>query len=233
MDESKKLPISKWDEMDKPREKLLAKGREALSDSELIGILLGSGNRDMSAVELGREILSKSENNLNYLAQLSITDLMKFKGIGEAKAITIAAALELGRRRRESEMIKRSKISSSKDVFEYMLTKLDNKPYEEFWVLLLNRANNVISREMISIGSLTASLADPRKIFKLALEKLAAGIILCHNHPSGNLKPSESDIQLTKKLFNAGKFLDINVLDHIIIGENAYYSFADEGLMSF
>jgi DNA repair protein RadC len=233
MDTPKKLPITSWDEMDRPREKLLEKGREMLSDSELIGILLGSGTRDTSAVELARQILDRSNNNLNKLGQLSISDLMKFKGIGEAKAITIAAALELGRRRRQSDVVEIKKVQSSKQVFEYMQPVLADKPYEEFWIILLNRANKIISREMISIGSLTASLADPRKIFKLALEKPAAGMILCHNHPSGNLKPSDSDIQLTRKIYQGGQLLDINVLDHLIFGDTHYYSFADEGLMNF
>ncbi|MBN2746709.1 MAG: DNA repair protein RadC [Bacteroidales bacterium] len=231
MEETKKKSIKHWDEMDKPREKLLAKGKDALSDSELLGILLGSGTRDLSAVELAREILTNNNSNLNSLAALSVADLMKYKGIGEAKAITITAALELGRRRRESEVLQKRKITSSHDIFEYMLPVMDNKPYEEFWVVLLTRSNSIISREMISIGSLTASLADPRKIYKLAIEKLAAAIILCHNHPSGNLKPSESDIQLTKKLKEGGLLLDISVLDHLIFGENAYFSFADTGLI--
>jgi DNA repair protein RadC len=231
MEPTKKIPITQWDEKDKPREKLLAKGKDALSDSELIAILLGSGNREMTAVELAREILKNNEYNLNNLAKLSINEMMKYKGIGEAKAITIVAALELGRRRRESEIIEKKKVTSSRDVFEYMQPVLDNKPYEEFWIVLLSRSNSILSREMISIGSLTASLADPRKIFKLALEKLAASMILSHNHPSGNLKPSESDINLTRKLINAGKLLDISVLDHLIIGEGKYFSFADEGMI--
>lgn len=232
MHEPGKLPIPQWDDMDKPREKLLAKGRQALSDSELIAILLGSGNRELSAVELARKILNNCDNNLNSMARLSIEDLMKYKGIGEAKAISIVAALELGRRRRESDVIQRKKITSSADVFEVMHSVLENKPFEEFWILLLNQSNSIISREIISTGSLTASLADPRKIFKLAIEKLAASIILSHNHPSGNLKPSESDINLTNKLANAGKLLDIKILDHLIIGENSYFSFADEGILN-
>ncbi len=231
MEEVKKKSIKHWDEMDKPREKLLAKGKDALSDSELLGILLGSGTRDLSAVELAREILSSNNSNLNSLAALSVADLMKYKGIGEAKAITITAALELGRRRRESEVLKKKKITSSKDIFEYMLPVMENKPFEEFWIVLLNRSNSIINREMISIGSLTASLADPRKIFKMALEKLAAAIILCHNHPSGNLRPSDSDIQLTKKLKAGGLLLEINILDHLIFADNSYFSFADAGLL--
>ena len=229
--DTKKIPISGWDEMDKPREKLMAKGKDALSDAELIAILLGSGNREKSAVELAREILNTTQGNLNNLAHLSITDLMRFKGIGEAKAISIVAALELGRRRRASEVIKQKKISSSKDAFEFMQPVLDNKPFEEFWVILLSRSNKIISREMISTGSLTGSLADPRKIYKLALEKLAASLILAHNHPSGSLIPSQSDKAITSKLRDAGKLMDISVLDHIIIGDGEYFSFADEGLL--
>jgi len=225
------MPITQWDEMDKPREKLMAKGKDALSDAELIAILLGSGNREKSAVELAREILIESKNNLNALAHFSITDLMKFKGIGEAKAISIAAALELGRRRREAEVIEKKKIKTSKDAFEYMQPVLDNKPFEEFWVIMLSRSNKIISRQIISSGSLSGSLADPKKIFKLALEKLAAALILAHNHPSGNLTPSESDKKITTKIVSAGSILDINVLDHVIIGDGEYFSFADEGLM--
>ena len=231
MKEHRNIPISKWDKMDKPREKLMDKGKDALSDAELIAILLGSGNREKSAVELARDILNQNENNLNTLARLSISDLMKFKGIGEAKAISIAAALELGRRRRASEVIRQKKIKTSNDAFEYMQPVLDNKPYEEFWVIMLNRANRIISRQMISSGSLTGSLADPRKIFKLALEQLAASLILAHNHPSGSLIPSDSDKKITTKIKNAGKLMDISILDHIIIGDGAYYSFADEGLL--
>ena len=177
MKEHKKIPITEWDDLDKPREKLMAKGKDALSDAELIAILLGSGSRSKSAVELAREIMLDNENNLNNLARLSINDLMRYNGIGEAKAISIVATLELGRRRRASEVIRQMKITSSKDVFEYMQPVLDNKPFEEFWIIMLSRSNRIISREMVSSGSLTGSLADPKKIYKSALEKLAASLI--------------------------------------------------------
>jgi len=219
--------------MDKPREKLLAKSKEALSDAELLAIILGSGNREKSAVELAKEILNKSSKNINALAKLSVKDLMNFKGIGEAKAISIIAALELGRRKVESIVLENKKISSSKDVFEYLLPVLDDKPYEEFWIVLLSQSNKILSRELISSGGLTGASADPRKIFKIALDKLAASIILAHNHPSGNLQASESDIAITQKISNAGKLLDIKVLDHLIIGDSKYYSFADDGKLNF
>lgn len=225
------IPINQWDNMDKPREKLMAKGREALSDAELIAILLGSGSRDQSAVELARNILKDNENNLNTLAALSLNDLMKYKGIGEAKAISIVAALELGRRRRQSEVIQKKKISSSKDAYELLIPKLDNKNFEEFWVLFLSRSNTIMSMEKISSGGLTASIVDPRKIFKLALDKLSSSMILAHNHPSGNLKPSDSDIKITQKIKSGAEIFDLSVLDHLIIGDGNYYSFADNGIM--
>jgi len=228
-----KISIKDWDNMDKPREKLLAKSKEALSDAELLAIILGSGNREKSAVELAKEILNKSSKNINALAKLSVKELMKFKGIGEAKAISIIAALELGRRKVESIVLENKKISSSKDVFEYLLPVLDDKPYEEFWIVLLSQSNKILSRELISSGGLTGASADPRKIFKIALDKLAASIILAHNHPSGNLQASESDIAITQKISNAGKLLDIKVLDHLIIGDSKYYSFADDGKLNF
>ncbi|OIP02209.1 MAG: hypothetical protein AUJ98_01935 [Bacteroidetes bacterium CG2_30_33_31] len=228
-----KISIKDWDNMDKPREKLLAKSKEALSDAELLAIILGSGNREKSAVELAKEILNKSSKNINALAKLSVKDLMNFKGIGEAKAISIIAALELGRRKVESIVLENKKISSSKDVFEYLLPVLDDKPYEEFWIVLLSQSNKILSRELISSGGLTGASADPRKIFKIALDKLAASIILAHNHPSGNLQASESDIAITQKISNAGKLLDIKVLDHLIIGDSKYYSFADDGKLNF
>lgn len=225
------LTIKAWAEEDRPREKLLSKGRHSLTDAELIAILIGSGTRKETAVELSKRILNEAENNLNTLGKLSVNDLMKFKGIGEAKAITIVAALELGRRRKESEVIKRDKITSSKDVFDILSPVFQDLPHEEFWVLLLNRSNSVIKRESVSRGGVAGTVVDSKIIFKSAIENLASSIILCHNHPSGNLKPSEADIKLTKKIKEAGTLLDIPVLDHIIITDSAYYSFADEGIM--
>jgi len=225
------LSIKAWAEDDRPREKLLSKGRSALSDAELIAILIGSGTKEESAVALSQKILSSVNNNLNELGKLSVNDLMKFKGIGEAKAISIVAALEMGRRRREDAPVKRKKITSSKDVFEVFYNQMSDLPQEEFWVLTLNRANKVIDKHNVSKGGVSGTVADTRVIFKFAVENLASSIILCHNHPSGNIKPSTSDIDLTKKLKAAGQLLEIPVLDHLIIGENAFYSFADEGVL--
>lgn len=221
--------IPQWAEEDRPREKLLLKGRQALSDSELIAILIGSGSRSESAVELSKRILSSVENNLNELAKVSILDLQQFKGIGEAKAISIAAALELGRRRQASEFIAKKKISLSKDAFEILNVHLADLPHEEFWTLYLNRKNDVIHKERISVGGLTGTVADVRIIMKKAIQLLATGIIIAHNHPSGNLRPSKADKQLTKNIKEACKILNIVLFDHIIIGYQEYYSFSDEG----
>lgn len=229
--EEKSLTIKSWAEEDRPREKLLNKGRHVLTDAELIAILIGSGTRKETAVELAKKILTQLENNLNSLAKLSVQDLMKFKGIGEAKAISIVAALELGRRRKETETIKREKITSSKDIFEILRPQFLDLPHEEFHVLLLNRANTIIRKEFISRGGISGTVVDPKIIFKIALEHLACSIILCHNHPSGNLKPSTEDIALTKKIKESGAFLEIPVLDHIIVSDTGYFSFADEGMM--
>ncbi|MDJ1466259.1 DNA repair protein RadC [Cytophagaceae bacterium DM2B3-1] len=223
--------ILSWAEEDRPREKLLLKGKAALSDAELIGILLGSGTVSLSAVDLAKQILSSVDNNLTSLAKLSIKDLEKFKGIGEAKAITIVAALELGRRRKDSELPQRQVITSSKDVFTIMHSHLLDLLHEEFWVVLLNRSNVVMKKVQISVGGVSGTVADPKLIFKTALENLASSIILVHNHPSGNLKPSQADKDLTHKLKEAGKYLEIPVLDHVIITEKSYFSFADEGIL--
>ena len=226
------LPITSWAEDDRPREKLLKNGRQALTDAELIAILISIGNKKESAVELSRRILKEAGgNNLNEIAKLSVNDLMKFKGIGEAKAISIVAALELGRRRKETEVIKREKITTSKDIYEIFRPVLLDLPHEEFWVLFLNRFNSVIKKEFISRGGIAGTIVDTKIIFKSAIESLASSIILCHNHPSGNTKPSDMDVKLTKNLKEAGKLLEVQVLDHIIIAENSYYSFADEGMM--
>lgn len=226
-----KLSIKAWAEDDRPREKLIQKGRSALSDAELIAILIGSGNREQSAVELSKNILATVNFDLNGLGKQGINELMRFKGIGEAKAISIAAALELGRRRKEATREKKKKITSSHDVFEVFFPKLADLPHEEFWVMLLNRANKVVRLENISRGGVSGTVADAKLIFKAALDHLASSIILCHNHPSGNLKASQADINLTKKLLEAGKTLDIAVLDHLIIGDDSYLSFADEGMI--
>jgi DNA repair protein RadC len=223
--------ILSWAEEDRPREKLLLKGKAALTDAELVAILIGSGTRDLSAVDLSKIILQKANNNLNELAKLSIKDLIKIKGIGEAKAISIAAALELGRRRKESEVVRRPRISSSRDAYEQIQPYLLDLPHEEFWLLLLNRANEVIRPVQVSQGGVSGTVADPKIIFKLAIECLASAIILIHNHPSGNLKPSEADKDLTRRLASAGKLLEIPILDHLIFTDTSYLSFADEGLM--
>jgi DNA repair protein RadC len=232
MESSKEYyPIREWAEDDRPREKLLLKGRQSLSDAELIAILMGSGSRNESAVDLAKRILKESSDNLMELSKLSVQDLMKFKGVGEAKAISIIAALELGKRRRGAEAIERKKITSSKDVFEFFSSIVGDLTYETFYILLLNRANSIIRGVQISEGGISGTVADPKKIFKLALDHNATSIILCHNHPSGNVKPSQDDIALTKKIKRAGETMDISVLDHIIIGDEKYYSFADEGMM--
>jgi len=229
---SQKITIKNWAEDDRPREKLMLKGKSALSDAELTAILIGSGNTEESAVELSKRILKSVNDNLIELSKLSINDLVKnFKGIGEAKAISIIAALELGKRRRSAEIIEKKKINSSNDAFELMHSMVSDCFYEEFWIIMLNKANKVIKYKSISEGGLTATVADPKKIFKLALENNATSLILCHNHPSGNLKPSEADIKITKQLKEAGLLLEISVIDHIIIGDDSYYSFADEGIL--
>ena len=231
MNYSKNISIKDWAHDDRPREKLVIKGKGALSDAELVAILIASGNRDESAVELSKRILQSLGNNLNRLAKLSVNDLIKFKGIGEAKAISIIASLELGRRRRTADVLEKAKIGGSKDAFQILQLKLEDLPHEEFWVMLLNRANKVIDTKLVGRGGVSSTVVDSKVIFSFALESLASGIILGHNHPSGNLKPSNSDIRLTKKIVDAGKIMEVPVLDHIIVGDNDYFSFADEGLI--
>ena len=223
--------IKNWSQDDQPREKLRDKGKAALSDAELVAILIGSGSRDESAVSLCQRILASVDNNLSELGKLSIKQLMEFKGIGEAKAITIAAALELGRRRRGEEALEKKKITSSASVFELMQPVIGELPHEEFWIVYLNNSNKVIQKNQLSKGGITGTLVDIRLALKTALEVGATGIILVHNHPSGTLKPSEADKQLTAKLNVASKSLDIKVLDHLIITEKAYFSFADENIL--
>lgn len=225
------LKIKSWSPEDRPREKLLSKGTPALSDAELVAILLGTGTTSASAVELAKRLLRTVDNNLHELARLSVKDLMKVKGIGVAKAISIVAALELGRRRRETDPEEKPRISASKDGFEILKAHLQDIHHEEFWILLLNRANRLIKKHQISQGGVAGTVADPKIIFKLAISELASGLILAHNHPSGNLTASQADIDLTKKIKEAGKLLEIQVLDHLIVAGQKYFSFADEGML--
>lgn len=226
-----KLTIKSWALDDRPREKLLSKGKQALSDAELIAILIGSGNREESAVALSKRILQSVNGNINQLAKLSVEQLTTFKGIGEAKAITIITALELGKRRQLETALERPKISSSKDAFNVMQPMIGDIQHEEFWVLFLNNSNKVLAKTQISKGGLTATVVDVRLLFKRAVELTSVGLIVCHNHPSGKLQPSNADKQLTQKIKQAGHTLDIKLLDHLIITEKAYFSFADEGIL--
>ena len=230
-DYNSSFSIKQWSEDDRPREKLLLKGKNALSHAELVAILIGSGSRDESAVALSKRILASVNINLNELGKLSVKDLMKFKGIGEAKAITIVAALELGRRRRGEEALEKKKITSSSSVFEFMQPIIGELPHEEFWIIYLNNSNKVIEKLQLSKGGITGTLVDVRLVLKTALQIGAVGIILTHNHPSGTLKPSQADKNITQKLKIAAESVDIKVLDHLIITEKAYFSFADENLL--
>lgn len=223
--------IKYWAEDDQPREKLMLKGKAALSDAELIAILIGSGSRNESAVELSKRILASVDNNLNALGKQSLQQLMSFKGIGEAKAITIAAAMELGRRRRDEAGVDLKRITSSRAVFEIMQPIIGELPHEEFWILYLNNSNKVTYKAQLSKGGITGTVVDVRLVFKTALEQNAVGIILVHNHPSGVLQASEADKQITKQLKMAGQSLSINVLDHVIVTEAGYLSFADDGML--
>jgi DNA repair protein RadC len=224
------LTIKHWSEDDRPREKLLLKGKQILTDAELIAILIGSGNRDESAVELSKRILASVDHQLNALGKVSVSQLTTFKGIGEAKAIGIVAALELGRRRREEATVQLARITSSKDIFEIMQPIVGELPHEEFWVLYLNNANKVIYKSQISKGGITGTIVDTRLVFKMGLEQNATSIILVHNHPSGKLQASDADKQITKQLKLAGQQLTMPVLDHIIVTENGYLSFQDENI---
>ena len=226
-----KISIKAWAEEDRPREKLSNQGRRSLSDAELIAILIGSGNVNESAVELSKRILYACSYDLNQLARLSISDLSKFKGIGEAKAITIIAALEIGRRRKESVRAQLIQVNTSIDVYECIASQYKDLNHEEFWILLLNRANKITSRHLVSKGGQAGTIADPKIIFNIALENHTASICVTHNHPSGNLKPSHADLELTRKFRSAGQFLYIPVLDHLIITDQGFLSFADEGLL--
>ena len=225
------LKITDWAVEDRPREKLYQKGTSSLSDAELLAILIGSGTKARSAVDLGRELLLLVNNNLNSLGKLSISDLTKIHGIGNARASTIAAALELGRRRKLAEVPDVPQIKCSKDVFDLLNPLLSDLAHEEFWILFLNRSNKVINRMKLSQGGISGTVTDVRLAMKKAIEYLASGIIVCHNHPSGNLNPSESDTRITQKIKEAGNILDIQLLDHLIVSEKDYYSFADNGLL--
>ncbi len=230
MAEYEHLRIKEWALEDRPREKLMAKGLSSLSDAELLAILLGSGSAKESAVDLAKKILKDCDHNLNELGKKSVADLKKnYHGVGDAKAISIVAALELGKRRRDDDILQKPKISSSEDVFNLMQPILGDLPHEEFWVLLLNRSNKVITKFKISQGGVSGTVIDVRLILKPAIENLASSIVLCHNHPSGNIYPSEADEKITQKVSESAEVMDIKVLDHIIVTEKSYFSFADEG----
>ncbi|MCB0509409.1 MAG: DNA repair protein RadC [Bacteroidetes bacterium] len=225
------LPIHLWKEEERPREKLLLKGKSSLKDAELLAILIGSGTTKQSAVDLCKQILEYVHQDLVQLGKLSIEDLSKFKGVGKAKAISIIAALELGRRRQAENLREIKTITSSKDIYNYLLSELSDLHYEEFWVVFLNHRNKIIGKEKLSSGGLTGTVVDLRILYKSALHRLATSTILVHNHPSGTLRPSQADIRLTRKVKDAGTLLDIQLLDHVIIADTGYYSFADEGLI--
>jgi DNA repair protein RadC len=228
---TKRFTILDWSEEDRPREKLIQKGKSALSDAELIAILLGSGLPNMSAVDVGKLMLQSADNDLAALAKQSLKQLTKIKGIGPAKAITVMAALELGRRRKDQETPVKVQVTKSRDGYEYMYRHFADLEHEEFNIILLRRNNTIIRYCHISKGGVAGTLVDAKLIFRPAIEELASGIILCHNHPSGNLQPSQADIDLTAKLKKAGETLDISVLDHLIFTNESYYSFADNGLI--
>ncbi len=226
-----KLTIKNWAEEDRPREKLLLKGKSSLSDAELVAILIRSGNKDQSAVELAQHILNACGNDFNQLARLSVKDLQKFRGMGEAKALSVVSALEIGRRRKEVETTRKVKVNSSVDVWKFIRGDLMDLSHEEFWIILLKRNNELIRKEMISKGGVSGTVVDPKIIFRRALEEMASGIVLVHNHPSGSLTPSKEDVQLTLKIREAGSALDINLLDHLIVTDEDFFSFADQNLL--
>jgi DNA repair protein RadC len=221
--------ITAWGEEDRPREKMLLKGFQSLSDAELIAILLGSGSKGESALGLAQRILSWTDNNLHELGKRSVQELQRFKGVGEAKATAVAAALELGRRRQLSDLRQRPRVQSSREAFNVVAPLLSDLHHEEFWLLLLNKACEVFAREKLSAGGSAGTVADIKMAFKMALDARASAIIAVHNHPSGNLSPSEADMELTRKMREAGQLLDLPLLDHLIVSERGYYSFADEG----
>ncbi len=223
--------ITSWAEADRPREKMLLKGKSALTDTELIAILLGSGTTGQSAVGLAQDILASVELNLHELGKRSVADLCRFKGVGTAKAITIAAALELGRRRQLSDLQERTRVAGSRDAYNAIAPLLTDLYHEEFWVLLLNKANEIMTRNCLSSGGFAGTVVDAKMFFKTALDARAAAVIAIHNHPSGNLQPSQADLELTKRLRKAGELLDLPLLDHLIVSERGYFSFADEGIL--
>ncbi|MER3470078.1 MAG: hypothetical protein C4330_01780 [Chitinophagaceae bacterium] len=229
--QEQKYSIKQWAKDDRPREKLLLKGSAALSNSELIAILIATGSSNKSALDLAKDVLRLGKDNLNELGKLSVKELMKIKGIGEAKAITLVAAMELGRRRQALASREKPIVSSSNDVANYLQTLLRDYKHEVFAVLFLNRANKINHFQIISEGGITGTVADPRIILKKALEEDAVSLILCHNHPSGSLKPSRADEELTNKIKEAAKYFDIKVLDHLIVSDDGYFSFADEGIL--
>ncbi|MCH7413692.1 DNA repair protein RadC [Belliella sp. R4-6] len=231
MEDYQSIKISALAEEDRPREKLLLKGRSALSDAELIAILIGSGTKSLSAVDLSRYILASVNYDLSALAKMSVKDLQRFKGIGEAKAISIVSALELGRRRKNRDPQKRLRITSSSDAYDLMKPDLMDETVESFYIIILDRNNNLLKKQLVSRGGSNSTVVDPKVIFKYALEVMANSIILVHNHPSGNLKPSEQDKRLTEKLVKAGENLDVTVIDHVIFADCGYFSFADEGII--
>jgi DNA repair protein RadC len=222
-------PIRNWAEDDRPREKMLLKGRQSLSDAELIAILLVSGTRSESAVDLAKNLLKRARHNLAELSRMNLSEIVTIRGIGQARALSVLAALELGRRRNEADVLAREKITRSRDAYEIFRSTMGDRPYEEFWIILLNKANKVLGKCNISEGGVSGTVVDPKKIFKISLDHHASAIILGHNHPSGVVTPSEADTRITKKIHDAGALLDVNVLDHLIIGDDSYYSFADEG----
>lgn len=226
-----RLTIKKWSEDDRPREKLIEKGPAALSNAELIAILIGSGNRHETAVDVAKKLLNLAENNINTLGKKSLSELTRLNGIGPAKAINIIAALELGKRRKLSEILVKEKITSSSDVFNIMQYIIGDLPHEEFWILLTSRSNKLLEKIKISQGGISGTVVDIRLILRPAIEKQASGIILCHNHPSGNKQASEHDKAVTAKLAAACKVMDIQLLDHVIVANNTFLSFADEGMM--
>ncbi len=231
MGKYQKLTIKDWAVEDRPREKLLATGTRSLSNTELIALIIGSGTKEASAIDLARNILMKADNNLNMLGKFSVEDLQRQKGIGKAKSISIIAALELGRRGKSSAASDKPKITSSKDVYNIIFPLISDLQHEEFWVLLLNRSNKIIDKNKISQGGVAGTVIDLKIILKKAIEKLASSVILCHNHPSGNTEPSEADIGITRKLKEAAEVMDIKLLDHLIVADNSYFSFLDEGIL--
>lgn len=228
---TEKLGIKSWAEDDRPREKLLIKGRKSLTNAELIAILIRSGSREESAVGLSQQILSTTDNDLHRLGKLEVADFTKFKGIGEAKALSIVAALELGRRRKSTEVKERVRITCSSDTYNLIIADLEDLTLEEFWIILLDRSGRYMSKHCVSTGGVAGTVVDAKPIFKIALNAMASSIILAHNHPSGNLKPSQEDLKITKRLVDGAKLLDMYISDHVIVSEHGYYSFADENLL--